>query len=412
MSRYSIFFFVFFSQLIITSPYTLVGRSGHTASYMDNKIYFLGGYTEKYFSGTNDFFYLDVSKPFNLDSTLPISDLSNDSRYVNAYGKGVSTICGPNKDTIFLICEVSEKQFYYRFINKKEWDMIPFPSTNQWTSAVCNKNGTYIYIYGRGSGVNNDKYMMKIINTTKTNWYLESYDSNIVPKYLASAILLPDGRIAYIGEIINDFRFNFRNICIYDTNDGTWINMNTSGIEPSPRYFHTAVLTQDGLIIIYGGGSVRRYYPVPDQISVLDTNVNPFNWSTPSKVNTAPSSAPFGGHTATLVGNYMIIAFGHYRNTTHDIVYSDQIHMIDVSEKNNYKWVKSFTPNNTYTIESASTTESENATKSPGAAHAAIIGGTTGGIATIIIIVSVSYLLYRRKRTVIYAPQAKHAINC
>ncbi|PKK72275.1 hypothetical protein RhiirC2_743130 [Rhizophagus irregularis] len=104
----------------------------------------------------------------------------------------------------------------------------------------------------------------------------------------------------------------------------------------------------------------------------------------------------------------MIIAFGEYRNTTNDI-FSDQIHMIDVSEKNNYMWVKSFTPNNTYTT---SATKSANATKSPGEGLAAIIGGTTGGIATVIIIISVSYLLYRRKRTVIYAPQAKHAINC
>jgi hypothetical protein len=49
--------------------------------------------------------------------------------------------------------------------------------------------------------------------------------------------------------------------------------------------------------------------PSPDQISVLDTKVDPFTWSTPN-IYPAPSSTPFGGHTATLVGNYMIIAFG------------------------------------------------------------------------------------------------------
>ncbi|PKY35671.1 hypothetical protein RhiirB3_456834 [Rhizophagus irregularis] len=129
------------------NPYTLVERSGHTAN---------------------------VSKPFNLDSTLPISDLSNDSRYVNAYGNGVSTICDPNKDTIFLI-----------LFNGHQPSVIKME---------------HIYIYGSGSGVNNGKDMMDIINTTKTHWYLESSDSNIVPKNLASAILLPDGRIAYIGE--------------------------------------------------------------------------------------------------------------------------------------------------------------------------------------------------------------------
>ncbi|CAB4383668.1 unnamed protein product [Rhizophagus irregularis] len=213
----------------------------------------------------------------------------------------------------------------------------------------------HIYIYGSGSGVNNGKDMMDIINTTNTHWYLESSDSNIVPKNLASAILLPDGRIAYIGENINNFCFGIFGIFVYMIP-----MMSASGIELSPRYFHTTVL--NGLIIIYGG-SDRRYYPVPDQISVLDTNVTPFNWSTPSKINTAPSSAPFGGHTATLVGNYMI-AFVHYRNTTHDYILSDQIHMIGVSEKDNYKRVKSFTPNNTNIVYP---------TKSHGVAHAAII---------------------------------------
>ncbi|CAB4408089.1 unnamed protein product [Rhizophagus irregularis] len=163
-------------------------------------------------------------------------------------------------------------------------------------------------------------------------------------------------------------------------------NFSTTGIEPSLRDLHTAVLTQDGLIIIYGGAS-NTGSPVPDQISVLDTKVNPFNWSIPN-IDPAPSSAPFR----------------LYWNTTiYGVVGSNRIHMIDASEKNNYKWVKSFTPNNTKIAYPA---------KSTGAARAAIIGGTTGGIATIIIIISVSYLLYRRKRTVIYAPQAKHAINC
>ncbi|GET63867.1 hypothetical protein GLOIN_2v1880312 [Rhizophagus irregularis DAOM 181602=DAOM 197198] len=141
----------------------------------------------------------------------------------------------------------------------------------------------------------------------------------------------------------------------------------TSGIKPSPRYIHTTVLTQDGLIIIYGG-SDRRYYPVPNQISLCA-----IRWT-----------------------------YGYSCWKLYDCI-CDQIHMIDVSEKDNYKWVKSFTPNNTNIVYP---------TKSHGIAHAAIIGGTTGGIATIIITISVSYLLYRRKRTVIYAPQAKHAINC
>ncbi|RGB22441.1 hypothetical protein C1646_776086 [Rhizophagus diaphanus] len=288
------------------SPYTLVERDRHTASYMDNKIYFLGGSTEQY----------------------PI-------------------------DTIFLICGVSEDNFYYRFINNKEWaqDSLIFSSGVQWSSVVCNKNGSYIYTYGRYDDAN--KYVMTIKDTTRN-----SVSSKLnITNCLAPAILLPDGRIAYIGEIINENLW-FRNIYIYNPNDGTWRNMSTSGIEPSPRHSHTAVLTQDGLIIIYRGININAK-PSPDQILVLDTKVDLFTWSTPN-IDPAPSSTPYGGHTTTLVGNYMIVAFGFYRNASHDFISSNQIHMIDVSEKNNYKWVKNFTP-----IKSA------------------IIGGTSDGTASL-----------------------------
>ncbi|UZO11879.1 uncharacterized protein OCT59_003432 [Rhizophagus irregularis] len=357
MSRYSIFFFVFFLQLIITSPYTLVGRSGHTASYMDNKIYFLGGRTKIYRDGTNDFFCLDVSKPFNLDSTLPIVvDLSNDARQIYPHKNGASAICGPNKDTIYLICRAS-MSYSYRFINNKEW----VPGTifiPEWSSTVCNKNGSYIYTYGsyHYDVKKHAMYTMSITDTTSWNSGLSDLD---ITNNLGLSILLPDERIAYIGysgERIDDFvDFNFRNTYIYDTNYGTWENMSTSGIEPSPRISYTAVLTQDGLIIIYGGANFMT--PVPDQILVLDTK----------------------DHITVVLLMMMFLVI--------------KFIMIDVNEKNNYKWVKSFTP-------TLATTP--NITKTAYPTKSAIIGGTTGGIATIIIIMSVSYLLYRRKRELLY----------
>ena len=59
MVRYYIFFiFLFYLTTVVTS-YTLLRRNDHTASYLDDKIYFLGGETD-YTSFTSDFFYLDV----------------------------------------------------------------------------------------------------------------------------------------------------------------------------------------------------------------------------------------------------------------------------------------------------------------------------------------------------------------
>src|ERR1043166_7494588 len=93
-------FSIFLFQLItIVNSYTLLKRYQHTASYANNKVYFIGGATDvlKY---TNDFFYLDVSKPFTLDSDLPVVGLNND--LIPKHVLAATTICSSNRDTIFL----------------------------------------------------------------------------------------------------------------------------------------------------------------------------------------------------------------------------------------------------------------------------------------------------------------------
>jgi hypothetical protein len=68
------------------------------------------------------------------------------------------------------------------------------------------------------------------------------------------------------------------------------------------------LLAQDGRIIVYGGNLLGGI-PAPEPLLVLDTTVQPFKWSIPN-VSFMPSFAPSWRHTATLVGNYMIVAFG------------------------------------------------------------------------------------------------------
>src|ERR1051325_9015274 len=103
--RYYIFCIFLYKLATIVNSYTLLKRNLHTANYVDDKIYFLGGQTgtdgidAKLY--TNDFFYLDVSKPFTLDSDLPIVDLTGKTRIPN-HAIATSTVCGPSKDTIFL----------------------------------------------------------------------------------------------------------------------------------------------------------------------------------------------------------------------------------------------------------------------------------------------------------------------
>ena len=42
---------------------------------------------------------------------------------------------------------------------------------------------------------------------------------------------------------------------------------------------------------------------------LLDTNISPYSWTIPN-IPSANSPPPLAGHTANLVENYMMIAFG------------------------------------------------------------------------------------------------------
>lgn len=48
------------------------------------------------------------------------------------------------------------------------------------------------------------------------------------------------------------------------------------------------------------------------QIAVLNTSVNPFNWTIPNVNTKEMNPPPLVFHTANLFENYMIVAFGKF----------------------------------------------------------------------------------------------------
>ena len=71
----------------------------------------------------------------------------------------------------------------------------------------------------------------------------------------------------------------------------------------------------NGKIIIHGGSKnvagIASYTQVTPDIAVLNTETEPFEWTAPlvsSNVGKVPSLTV---HTANLVDNYMIVAFGN-----------------------------------------------------------------------------------------------------
>ena len=72
------------------------------------------------------------------------------------------------------------------------------------------------------------------------------------------------------------------------------------------------LLASDGRVIVYGGLSISKEIPVPSalpQLAVLDTSKTPYTWSTPVEEN---SGGALSEHSAVMINNYMILAFGKY----------------------------------------------------------------------------------------------------
>jgi hypothetical protein len=73
-------------------------------------------------------------------------------------------------------------------------------------------------------------------------------------------------------------------------------------------FFLTYLKANDRRIIVFGGADITTKHPAETYYEVLD--VNTFRWYHSNK--DIYIEAPYKGHTATLIENYMFIAFGKY----------------------------------------------------------------------------------------------------
>ena len=74
-------------------------------------------------------------------------------------------------------------------------------------------------------------------------------------------------------------------------------------------------LGPNGNIIIYGGGKASthsQFIKAEPDLIILNTRELPFEWTVPLKVSSNIGVVPsLKAHTANLIDNYMIVAFGN-----------------------------------------------------------------------------------------------------
>ncbi|KAF0549461.1 galactose oxidase [Gigaspora margarita] len=334
---YTLFFVIFGSRYLFAicqnapSP-----RREQASTLVDTRLYFFGGNTLPTFN-SNEVWYLDLSSSFN------ISTPSWHSNVVMPVGYNLGTSClSPiDNSTVFLIGgrtwiantrNFSYTSSVYQFNSKvSQWTT---PTINNFNSSFTSRNEIQAVIdnYGKIFIFGGSDY----INPTIT----PNYTSQSALTYVRyTATLLPNGLIVYIGGSSGSSTSvrvnNISQIQVFGTKLYAWSTKPISGSTIAPRRYHSAVLTQDGNIIIYGGSthdSSGNIVYVYSDIAVLNTNS--WVWTVPSVSGT--SAPPLTQHSAALNKNYMILAFGA---TSTSILHTNNIYILDIQ---NYTWVTTF----------------------------------------------------------------------
>ncbi|KAF0469699.1 galactose oxidase [Gigaspora margarita] len=231
------------------------GRFRESSALVGNRLYFFGSQNT---AQQRDNIYLDVTLS-TLNTTNPSWFMSNS--IPADFLLASSCVGGPNKNTIYLLNHLTTS-------NGDSNDTIVYAFDTVATSwSTPNISGQIPPSWQQFQAVND------------TNAWIQGSNVNaLTPRVDFTATLLNNGLILYIGGIADVGTIYVSEIPTYNTNNNSWSTMFATGDTLNSRYSHTAVLSPDGHVIIYGGvinGSTDQ----SQVLASLDTTVNPYKWS-------------------------------------------------------------------------------------------------------------------------------------
>ncbi|CAG8563268.1 13699_t:CDS:2, partial [Gigaspora rosea] len=170
------------------------------------------------------------------------------------------------------------------------------PLSRKQFQAVDDTNGK-IYMFGgitpNSSSRDNIFDDIYILDTLILAWKQGSNFHPPTPRVDFTATLLNNGLILYIGGTIGHVASIYMSaIPTYNTNNNSWGAMSATGDVLNSRSCHTAVLSPDGHVIIYGG-NIDGTTDQSQVLASLDTTVSPYKWSIKPMIgdNVPPSLA-------------------------------------------------------------------------------------------------------------------------
>ncbi|CAG8475464.1 16394_t:CDS:2 [Gigaspora rosea] len=277
------------------------GRTEHNAVLIDKRLYFHGGWGIGGYA-PDQLFYLDVSKRNLQNSATACADETTIYYIGGSHCGGLVS----KFDTISL--QWSEPTTSGSIPTSK----FEKPGEEmKWVQCVI--LGHKIHIYG-GLAV----HKMNILDTSQLYW--SSFASSLMysgTQYY-SATLLNDS-ILYIGgasSLLGPFYGSTLSGCqinsnqelpisIFNTTDNTWRVVITTGQIPTKKCNHASVhIPQHNRILLFYGA---------DDVTINSLDTLTFTWTIPVILNSGGPLRRLMGHTATLIGAYVLITFDSYK---------------------------------------------------------------------------------------------------
>ncbi|GBC05234.1 hypothetical protein RclHR1_06110008 [Rhizophagus clarus] len=388
-------------------------RVGHSSVLIGSKLYFFGGIKINSFC-SDEIFYLDVSKTFSVDSPLWVDLTIHAKMPFGGAMNTVSLVTINDEPIVYLFGGIMRDPITYKDLfvsnvhtfNPKtlEWKIPSIkgkePERRRNIRGASDDNGRiYIFSGAQDAYLNANLLVhffdeMLILDTFNSTWSYSTASNMPIRRAGYSATILKNGVIVYIGGSLAEQQIiiNINQIELYDTKLNTWstmISKNTSLIDS--RFFHSAVLDPDENIIVYGGRKSKvGFAKVEPPLIVLNTRKTPFEWTAPLVSTNVDYVLSTSGHTADLVGNYMIVAFGNITELhSHDKMYNSRMYIMDIR---NYTWVDTFEVTEV-TENTKNTTES-----TPISQKIRIVIGIIAGVICIITILGIVGFLDYKKR--------------
>ncbi|RIA89589.1 hypothetical protein C1645_824658 [Glomus cerebriforme] len=389
-------YIIFFIFLFITTINSQSPRYGHTSTCINSTIYILGGIIDN--TPSTEFLSIDVSQS-SLSSLKTKITYLNSKTNMDFIAPHAFAQTSPGLGSPSQTSDTSQKTVLYLFgglqNNLFEFDIskvFAYDSTsNQWIRPNIDKNPPQKHVSFRtitsNFTVNSDPiytFSVRDNNGEMDLFYTSSLSWSMVftmPKFGNihgfTTTLLRNGVIVYFGgSVISDGNnqgfggelFSRDHlfvptdyITIFDTNTNLWTGQQTVGNFPNGRTMHSAVVTLDGRIIIYGGindvllgkasssSDNNKKYPDP-LISILETSSQPFRWTTLQLGDNSLEPLQSYGHSATLIGTYMVVAFGMQSSENakpnsmsslkDSFAPSNSIYVMDTTNKTHIIWSK------------------------------------------------------------------------